>query len=301
MIKHNFLKINLQLFSDDDEYVDNDTSELDTPDIDSDNGDDDLSESLVIYGRQEDDDDTSLDTQDKTPSREELYQKFKEEYKDEFTKDFQNVFNQRFKTHKEQEAELQKLKPIAETFAKKYKVDNVDDLYNIINDELIEELADEEGLTVEQYKRWETDKQKAKRADEIEAKIKEQEELQALITDWNEQAKNLSELLEKEYGITDFSLDKEFENSTFYKNVTQKNHSIEDAYFLAHKDELRKMAIKKAENGITKNILAKKNRPIENGVIQKTGVIYKSNPIEFTDDDIDAIRKAVEEGKRISF
>ena len=95
----------------------------------------------------------------------------------------------------------------------------------------------------------------------------------------------------------DFDLKAEMENPEFKNYILQNGLTIEDAYFLAHRDEIIEGAAKEA----LKRMTERQNRISENGAGKNSPAVVKKNPKEMSDKEIDDIIERVQNGERISF
>jgi len=83
-----------------------------------------------------------------------------------------------------------------------------------------------------------------------------------------------------------FDMEKEMENRHFCYLVFKGGVSVEDAYYIFHKDEiLERQAPRISENGATKN----------------QGISTKLNPEKFSDEDVARILERIQDGEQITF
>jgi hypothetical protein len=229
--------------------------------------------------------------------REEVYKNFKEAFKDDFSKDFQEHFNRRFKNHKEIETKVTQYEPLIEALLQFHGVQDINELSEIINSDVMSELAEREGFSdVNKYKEY-LDGKKAK-----ETLTKQQQEqllqqdTESTVNNWVEQGLNLK----KQPGFENFDLGQEILNPLFAARL-EKGDTVEEAYYLVHRDEILKNAAKRAELNTVTNLQSKGKRIQENGMRQTPGVIRKSDPSKLTDADIDEINRRVARGEKIKF
>ena len=95
----------------------------------------------------------------------------------------------------------------------------------------------------------------------------------------------------------DFDMKAEMDNPDFVNYVWKMGLSVEDAFFLAHRDEIIQQAINDALGKIT----AKKNRIAENGAGKNSPAVVRKNPKDMSDKEIDSIIDRVRNGEKISF
>ena len=95
----------------------------------------------------------------------------------------------------------------------------------------------------------------------------------------------------------DFDLETEMQNPEFAKYVLAMGLSIEDAFYLVHKDEIIQEEIQTALN----RLAARRERISENGAGKNSPAVVKKNPKDMSDKEIDAIIERVRNGEKISF
>ena len=95
----------------------------------------------------------------------------------------------------------------------------------------------------------------------------------------------------------DFDIRSEMENPDFVNYVWKMGLSVEDAYFLAHRDEIIEQAVKNAIGKMS----ARRNRITENGAGKISPAVVKKNPKDLSDKEVDSIIDRVRNGEKISF
>lgn len=85
-----------------------------------------------------------------------------------------------------------------------------------------------------------------------------------------------------------FNMAEEMQNRNFCYLVFKLGVSVEDAYFLVHKEEI----LKEKGNG---------NRITENGAFKNQGIQTKLNPEKFSDEDVAKILDRIQDGESITF
>ena len=152
----------------------------------------------VVYGKQEgttSDDATSLEAGDTNPTgagnedgettiedrRKAFNDLINGEYKDVYQENFQQVFDRRFKQVKGMESELAAHKPIIEKLMSRYGVDNVAQLEQALTEdtEYWERVAEENGMTVEQYHAMQKLEQENKEYKALRQRAENQQKFQA--------------------------------------------------------------------------------------------------------------------------
>jgi hypothetical protein len=236
-------------------------------------------------------------------TRAEAWKKVKESFKDEFTNDFQSHFDRRFKEHKTLESKATQYEPIVEALMKYHKADSIEALQKIVEDDILSDLAEQEGFAnVQQYKDH-LDGEKAKKTlADIKAENAKSENMKAQIDTWTKQGLELRDKLSKN-GI-DFDLPTELKNKDFVDKL-RIGLNVEEAYNLIHMNEIlgkaSERAAKTSEENVVKNLQAKKARITENGTKPTPGVIRKADPSKFTDKDLEEIAERVAKGEIIRF
>lgn len=99
----------------------------------------------------------------------------------------------------------------------------------------------------------------------------------------------------------DFNMEKEIMNSDFCTYLWGHGLSVEDSYYLVHRNDDNKNTDKDQYKSRL-NLDSIKNRVQENGTGRSGGSgMIKKNPKDLTDDEIDDIVRRVKEGEKISF
>lgn len=95
----------------------------------------------------------------------------------------------------------------------------------------------------------------------------------------------------------DFDMQSEMKNPAFINYIWGNGLSIEDAYFLIHREEI----LENARNEATKALLTRQSRVPENGAAKNRPAIAKKNPSNLSDKEIDAIIERAKNGETITF
>ena len=95
----------------------------------------------------------------------------------------------------------------------------------------------------------------------------------------------------------DFDMKSEMEHPAFVNYVWGNNLSVEDAYFLVHRQEL----LEQARTEGMEVLLARKARVPENGTAKNRPAIAKKNPKDLSDKEVDAIIERARNGEKITF
>ena len=273
----------------------------------------------VVYGKQESatsDGATSLDTEGKpmgagntdvTTTSDTLEARRKAyndlingEYKDLDQERFQQVFDRRFKQVKGMEAELNAQKPILDKLMARYGVSDMSELDKALTEdtEYWERVAEEKGMTVEQYHAM----QKLERENEELRAIRQrqigQQQFQQQIDKWYQEAEAVKEL----YPSFDFKT--EAQNPEFL-SLLRSGNTVEHAYKVLHFDELTqnaaRVAAQTADAQAQARIKQKASRPSENGTSSKSAIVVKNDVSSLTRKDRAEIARRVQRGEKISF
>ena len=249
------------------------------------------------------------DNTTKTPTEAELQHTFDEmikkggEWHDQFDKRTQDILNKRFKETKKLEKTLESHNEILGVLAAKYGLDASDSegILKAVNedDSLFESAAFEQGLTTEQYRnklKLEQENKALKAAQEEAARNTNAEQIYA---GWLKDADAVS----KKYGV-EIDLAAEIENPDF-TNLLSNGISFEAAFKTVHFDDIVNGAMattaSQVEKAIVNNITSRQARPAENGTQSASGKIFKSDPSQLTDAELDECIRRVARGAQISF
>ena len=262
----------------------------------------------VVFGKQGDAPQTAATAPDAgeqaegngADSKEAKQKKFRElitgEYKEEYTREFDNYFNKRFKENKGMESRLSAQQPIMEHLAQRYNIADGDAakiLSALKSDKTyLEERADAEGLTVDQYEAKLNLQQENAAKDREIAWMKAREK----VNEWRADGEKLKGL------YPSFDFDTEMNNRDF-GSLLRKGISVQQAYELIHRDEINaaiaKNAAQTAGQQMVANIRSKASRPSENGTSSQSAVVIKSDVHSLSKADRAAAVKQAERGKRI--
>lgn len=222
------------------------------------------------------------------------------EYKDLDQERFQQVFDRRFKQVKGMESDLAAQKPIIDKLMARYGVDDIAKLDKALTEdtEYWERVADEEGLTVEQYHA----KQKLIQENAALRAIRDrqigQQQYQQQLDTWYKEAAKVKEL----YPSFDFKA--EAQNPEFLK-LLRTGNSVEHAYKVLHFDELTnnaaRVAAQTADAQAQARIKAKASRPSENGTSSQSAAIVKSDVHSLSRAEREEIARRVQRGDIIKF
>lgn len=222
------------------------------------------------------------------------------EYKDIDQERFQQVFDRRFKEVKVMETELASHKPIIDKLMTRYGVTDVAQLDKALTEdtEYWERVAEEKGMTVEQYHAMQKLEQENAELRAMKQRQVGQQQFQQQIESWYREADKVKEL----YPSFDFK--KEAQNPEFL-NLLRHGNSVEHAYKVLHFDELTqnaaRVAAQTADAQAQARIKQKASRPSENGTSSQSAVIVKNDAASLTRKERAEIARRVARGDTIKF
>lgn len=220
------------------------------------------------------------------------------EYKDEFSERVQQIINKRFKDTKRLEDFQGGVTPILEILAQKYGVDasDVKALSNALNndDSYWEQLADAQGLTVEQYKQLQSIENENKRFKRMLEAQQQENAAQQIYTQWVEDAKTV------QADYPDFNLDAECKNKDFV-DLLSSGVGMKTAYEVVHINDVKAKVAQKVQSAVVNNVRSQGNRPDENGTNTQTGVLFKTDASKLTKEDRAEIARRAQRGEVITF
>ena len=222
------------------------------------------------------------------------------EYKDLYQEEFQRVFDRRFKQVKGMESDLAAQKPILDKLMARYGVEDVAQLDKALTEdtEYWERVAEEHGMTVEQYHAMQKLERENAELKAIRQRQIGQQQFQQQIDEWYRQADAVKEV----YPSFDFKT--EAQNPEFL-NLLKSGNTVEHAYKVLHFDELTqnaaRVAAQTADAQAQARIKQKASRPSENGTSSKSAVIVKNDVSSLTRQDRAEIARRVQRGETIRF
>ena len=240
-------------------------------------------------------------------SKEERLAKFREmvegEYKDEFTQIFQDAFTRRHRDVQGLEQSLAAQQPIIDMLMQRHKIEDGDmsKLQTAVEEDTHywENLAEEAGLTVEQYKAMEQLKRENAELNKMKARQIGEQRANAQLQAWYREG----EEVKKSYPSFDFKT--EAKNRDFL-DLLRKGLPVSQAYQLIHMDEINEATAKSAAQAagaqMQARIKSKQSRPSENGMSSQSAAIVRKDTVSsLNKKDRAAIAKEVLRGGRVSF
>lgn len=222
------------------------------------------------------------------------------EYKDIDQERFQQVFDRRFKEVKGIEEQLSAQQPILDKLMQRYGVNDVKALDKALTEdtEYWEAVAEEKGMTVEQYHAMQRLERENAELRAIRQKQLGQAQFQQQIDTWYKEAERVKEI----YPSFDFK--RETQNPEFLKLLNNGN-SVEHAYKVIHFDELTenaaRAAAQTADAQAQARIRNKASRPSENGTSSQSAAIVRNDVSSLTRAERAEIARRVQRGDKITF
>ena len=260
----------------------------------------------VVYGKQAESDPDAGDQQvvssDDAAARAERYQQFRSEFKAELDQDFQKVFNKRFGETKQMQEQLDAVSPVIDLLRDKYGVTDgdMDKLMAAMeeDDSYWQDAADENGMTVEQYKQFRRyERENAEMREQIRA-AQQQEQADNQLRQWWQQGEELKR------SYPSFDLQREAQNPEFLR-LLQSGVPVDHAFQVIHMDEIMQgvaaNTAKAAERQITANIRARGSRPAEAGASGKASFTVKNDVSKLSKKDRAEIARRAMRGEKIEF
>jgi hypothetical protein len=224
------------------------------------------------------------------------------EYKDQYTETFQKAFNSRFKEVKGMETSLAAQKPIIDLLAQRYNITDGDmaKLQTAIEEDnsYWEAVAEEAGLTVEQFKAMQKLKRESAELQEIRQRQLGEQQAQAQLAKWMQEAEGVKQFYPQ------FDLRTELANRDF-QGLLKSGIPVQKAYELVHMEEIKAAAARSAAQTTSQQMQAKIKskaaRPSENGTSSQSAVIVKNDVSNLSRADRAEIARRAQRGDRITF
>ena len=223
------------------------------------------------------------------------------EWHDEFNKYAHSMIDKRVKSYKGLEEQVKSYDPIMQTLAAKYGVEATDTaaITKALDEDtsMFEDAAFKEGLSPEQYRqKLALERENAQLKAAVEQRQAEEHSKQ-IYSQWLKDA----EALGQKYG-RQIDLASECENQQFM-DLLANGVQFEAAYKAIHADEMLNGAMaftaQKVEQALVNKATSYAGRPVESGSQSSSTQVFKSDPTQFSDDDMKEIRRRVEAGERI--
>lgn len=223
----------------------------------------------------------------------------KGEFKEQFSQEAQSIINRRFKETKGMEQSLAAQQPIIDMMMHRYGIEGGDmaKLREALEKDnaFWESVADQAGLTVEQYRAQQKLAIENEHLRKLEAQRKGQEQFKQQMATWMQDAERVKE------SYPSFDLEKEAADKNFV-DLLKRGVPMLQAYQLLHMAEIEaaaaKAAAQTASAQMAANIKAKAARPTENGMSKQSAAIVKNDVHSLTKADrAEAARQAMRGAK----
>lgn len=225
----------------------------------------------------------------------------KGQYKDQFQNKVQSILDRRFKAMNDQQETIAAYESVIEPLMSIYGTEDMEDLRNAIlkDNGKVEQLADEAGMSVEQYLAYQDTMRQNAQYQAAEEERVAQEESDRIYEDWMQQA----EELKADYPA--FDLEAEVENPAFLDLIKNPNIDIRTAYEALHLQEIMQGTASHVAEAVRQNtvntIRARGMRPAENGLSEQPGIVRKTDASKLSKADRAEIARRVARGETITF
>ena len=225
------------------------------------------------------------------------------EYKDIYTEETQRMISRRFGEQQALERRMQSQQSVIDMLMQRYNIGD-GDLSKLTaaleNDNAYwSEAAEEAGMSVDQYKRFQQLQRQNAELQKIQAEQRDRAQAQRQAQRWFQEAQAVAAKFQG------FNFARELQNPEFTA-MLRAGTPVEHAYKVMHFDELMDGAIQvtaaNTEKAIADNVRAKGSRPAENGTsAQSAAFTIKDDPSKLTKQDFEEIARRVARGEIISF
>ena len=225
-----------------------------------------------------------------------------DEYKQVHTDEIQRIINRRFKETETLKSQVEKTQPLVDMLSKRYNIEgnDVDKLMEAIDGDYSywEAAAEEAGMTVEQYKRY----QKLMRENEQLKRAEEERRGKQFVESQTQKWVMEAEAVKAKFPKFDFRA--ELDNPAFL-SMLKAGTPVEHAYKVVHFDELMSGAVNQTaintQKAVVDNIRAKGARPAENGTAAQSAFTVYDDVHKLTKKMRAEIVERAAHGDRISF
>ncbi len=228
--------------------------------------------------------------------RQAAYDAFVAENKDLHQAHIQNIFNKRFKEDKQKDETIASQNEILGIIGQKYgiKDGDIEALRKAVEQDnsYLEEAAEREGLTVEQYREVSRLRAQAERSRKAEEERQAQTEMQRQMDDWFKQAVTLKE------SYPDFDFRSEIQNPSF-RRLLQAGIPVKLAYETVHMNDIVNAARVDGEKAAVNNIRERNSRPSENGLKGSGGFVLGKDVSNLTKKERAELRERARRGEKI--
>lgn len=274
---------------------------------------------VVVYGKQEtaatevkpdpNTQGSKKETQGTTPTPEErkaAYAKFKNDNKDLYNEDVQGHIRSRLKGYKGLETQFAQVTPLVEYLSEIYGTTDIPTLMSKVQGETLAQLAEKEGMTVEQYKKVVDLKAENRRLQNQNQTADVEKETNAKVGKWYDEVNKIVGTKDAPGQYPDFNFKEWAQNDEFLsvlESLTRSgfNTPVQKAYEVCNIDGIKKSTAQKAEDNTVKNIQARGSRPPENGTKASPGMLIKNDVSKLSREDRAEIARRAARGEEIKF
>ena len=228
--------------------------------------------------------------------RQAAYDAFISENKDLHQAHIQNIFNKRFKDDKQKDETIASQNEILGIIGQKYGIKNgaIEALKKAVAEDnsYLEEAAEREGLTVDQYREVSKLRADAERTRKLEEERRAQSDMQRQMDDWFRQSAQLKET------YPDFDFRSEMQNVSF-RRLLQAGIPVQLAYETVHMNDIVNAAREDAKNSVVDNIRGRQDRPQENGLKGSGGFVLGKDVSSLTKKERRELNERARRGETI--
>lgn len=222
------------------------------------------------------------------------------EYKDIYTQETQRIIDRRFKETRNLEKQVGSMQPIVDMLLQRYKITDGDlgKLTKAVenDDAYWSEAAEEAGMSVEQFKRFQKLERENKELLKAQRASQTRQMADRQLQQWYQEA----EQVKTQY--PDFDLAAESRDPQFL-SMLKSGVPVLLAYQVKHMDEITasaaQAAAQKTEKAVVDGIRAKGARPAENGTSSQSAFVVKDDPSKWSKKDRAEIARRVARGEKI--
>ena len=218
-------------------------------------------------------------------------------YHDAYGQAVSQAINQRFRNQSDLQAKIDSYDDIMSPLFERYGLaqGDVEGLRNSLqgDESLYVQAAEEEGLSVEQYREQLRLKADAERGRQLLAEYKNQQERNAKFADWERQADELRQ------AFPNFDLGQELKSDQFGR-MLDSGISVQDAFVAMHAEDIlsgiNEETTRSTKQNVLDNIRSRQARPQENASRSNPATVRTFDPSAITDADMDDIIKKALDG-----
>lgn len=242
-------------------------------------------------------------TSDTLEARRKAYREMMEgEFKDLYTEDTQRIIDRRFREVRNLEEQVNRTQPILSMLMQRYGIADGDPaklMAAVENDDAYwSQAAEEAGMSVEQYKRFQKLQRENAELLEAQRRTQTQQQAQQKLQQWYDEAEQVRQL------YPSFDLTAEVKNPQFL-SMLRAGVPVRHAYEVIHMEDIKAgvaaLQAKATEKQVVDGIRARGARPAENGTSAQSGFTVKDDVTKLTAKDRADIARRVARGEQITF